>query len=160
MSGTRRKPGCLGPFVDGYRGYLLERGYTPMTVRNQLVLLGAVGRWMDREDVPVERLDQAVVGDCLAGHRVECGWARSQGPVTLLAYLAGPGLLAAPVPVQLTVADQLVSDYRDRMMIERGLGEQTARGAVGLARALPRCARSRLTTWHPGRSLITGGWPC
>ncbi len=69
MSGSRRKPGRLGPFVDGYRVWLLERGYTPGSVRGMLKLLGHLGRWMEREgrgpgelDVaalePVERADQ------------------------------------------------------------------------------------------------------
>ena len=133
MSGTRRKPGRLGPFVDGYRGYLLERGYTPATVRNQLVLLGALGRWMDREDRAVERLDRAMVSDCLAEHRWEHGWARSQSPVTLLAYLSELGMLASPGPARLTAVDQLVGEYRDWMISERGLAEQTVRGAVRLA---------------------------
>ena len=47
MSGTRRKPGCLGPFVEGYRVRLLELGYTPGTVRGMLKVLGQLGRWMD-----------------------------------------------------------------------------------------------------------------
>jgi hypothetical protein len=30
MSGTRRNPGPLGPYVDGYRARLLELGYAPL----------------------------------------------------------------------------------------------------------------------------------
>jgi hypothetical protein len=29
MSGSRRKPGPLEPFVDDYRAWLLGRGYSP-----------------------------------------------------------------------------------------------------------------------------------
>ena len=47
MSGTRRKPGRLGPFVEGYRARLLELGCTPGTVRGMLKVLGQLGRWMD-----------------------------------------------------------------------------------------------------------------
>ncbi len=36
MSGTRRRPGLLGPHVQGYQGWLLDLGYTPATVRNML----------------------------------------------------------------------------------------------------------------------------
>jgi len=43
MSGTRRKPGRLGPFVEGYRVRLLELGYSPQTVRAMLKVLGPVG---------------------------------------------------------------------------------------------------------------------
>ena len=50
MSGTRRKPGRLGPFVEGYRAWLLERGYSPSSVTRSLIALGHLGRWMERED--------------------------------------------------------------------------------------------------------------
>jgi hypothetical protein len=50
MSGTRRRPGRLGPFVEGYRVWLLEAGYTPQTVRAMLKELGSLGRWMDAGD--------------------------------------------------------------------------------------------------------------
>jgi hypothetical protein len=45
MSGTRRKPGGLGPQVEGYQAWLLQRGYTSSTLRNMLKELGQVGRW-------------------------------------------------------------------------------------------------------------------
>ena len=48
MSGTRRKPGRLGPQVEGYRAWLAGRGYTPSTVRNMLKDLGQVGRVASR----------------------------------------------------------------------------------------------------------------
>ena len=40
MASTRRKPGQLGPQVEGYRAWLAHRGYTPQTVRNTLADLG------------------------------------------------------------------------------------------------------------------------
>ncbi len=36
MSGTRRRPGRMGPFIEGFSARLLEVGYTPPTVRNML----------------------------------------------------------------------------------------------------------------------------
>ena len=49
MSGSRRKPGRLGPFVEGYRVWLLEAGYTPQTVRMMLRVLGGwVAGWTPR----------------------------------------------------------------------------------------------------------------
>ena len=56
MSGTRRRPGRLGPFVEGYRVWLLTAGYTPQTVRMMLRDLSRLGRWMDAEDVQIGAL--------------------------------------------------------------------------------------------------------
>ena len=51
MSGTRRKPGRLGPFVEDYRAWLSVREYTPETTRNMLKELGVLGRWMTEQGV-------------------------------------------------------------------------------------------------------------
>src|SRR5205809_467839 len=71
MSGTRRKPGRLGPFVEGYRVWLLERGYTPETVRGMLKVLGHLGRWMEREDREPGELDVAALEAFLACLRAD-----------------------------------------------------------------------------------------
>jgi hypothetical protein len=46
MSGTRRKPGLLGPYVEGYSAWLVRRGHTALTARNMLKEFGQVGRWL------------------------------------------------------------------------------------------------------------------
>ena len=49
MSGHQRKPGQLGPYVGGYRCWLLELGYTLGTVRGQLKVVGPLSPWMADE---------------------------------------------------------------------------------------------------------------
>ena len=44
MGTTRRKPGSLGPYVEGYSASLARRGYTALTARNMLKEFGQVGR--------------------------------------------------------------------------------------------------------------------
>ena len=66
MASTRRKPGQLGPQVEGYRAWLAQRGYTLQTVRNMLADLGRVGRWMSREGLVTAQLDE----DAMAAFRV------------------------------------------------------------------------------------------
>ena len=56
MSGSRRKPGPLGPFVDGYRAWLVGRGYSPCVVVRSLVTLGHLGRWLERNALAVDLL--------------------------------------------------------------------------------------------------------
>lgn len=43
MSGPKRKAGPLWPYVEGYREWLTQRGYTPGTVRNMLKDIGQGG---------------------------------------------------------------------------------------------------------------------
>ena len=52
MTGRRRKPGRMGPFIEGYRAWLAERGYTPGTIVGMLAMAGGLGRWMDARVLP------------------------------------------------------------------------------------------------------------
>jgi hypothetical protein len=54
---SRLEPGPLGPFVEGYRAWLLERGYAPGSVEQELRYLGMLGRWMVAEDLAVGQLN-------------------------------------------------------------------------------------------------------
>ena len=62
MSGTRRKAGLLGSQVEGYRAWLLRRGYTPQTVRNMLKDLGQLGLWSAAEGLELADLNERADG--------------------------------------------------------------------------------------------------
>ncbi len=53
MSGSRRKPGPLGPFVEGYRAWLLGRGYSQQSQVRPLQ-----GRELDVLRLVVKRHDE------------------------------------------------------------------------------------------------------
>lgn len=61
MSGTRRKRGRLGPFVESYRAWLWARDYTPGTTRGMLRVLGQLGRWMSEEGLEPGRVNAAAI---------------------------------------------------------------------------------------------------
>ncbi len=44
MTGRRRKPGSMGPFIEGYRAWLAERDYTRGTIVGMLAMAGGLGR--------------------------------------------------------------------------------------------------------------------
>lgn len=134
MSGTRRKPRPLGPYVEGYRSRLLELGYSPLSVTRSLTSLGHLGRWMAREDVDVDQLDGGAVKAFLAAHTKARGRLPTASVVPLLDYLREEGV-AAPEPARpLTPLGRLIADYREWLLVERGLASATVRGRVGLAR--------------------------
>jgi site-specific recombinase XerD len=137
MSGTRRKPGRLGPFVDGYRVWLLEAGYTPQTVRGMLMVLGQLGRWMASEGVEVGEVDVAAVESFLTslradGHR-RVPTVRALG--SLVAYLRDVGVMAPEDGLgDLTPVEVLVGAYRGWLVVERGLAAATVIRYETLAR--------------------------
>ena len=73
MSGSRRKPGPLGPFVDGYGTWLIGRGYSSSAVVRSLVTLGHLRRWLERDALAVDRLTDEAVSSFLAEYRDDRG---------------------------------------------------------------------------------------
>ena len=126
MASTRRKPGQLGPQVEGYRAWLTHRGYTPQTVRNMLADLGRVGRWMSREGLVTAQLDE----DAMAAFRAAwqaAGRRRALGPramMPLLSYLREAGVTPAAGPPR-TPVEALLAEYRMWLVGERGLAAAT-----------------------------------
>lgn len=136
MAGTRRKPGRLGPYVDGYRSRLLSLGHTPGTVRGQLGLLGQLGRWMSSEGLASSELDAARVEDFLAARRAE-GHRRvpsMRSFAALLEYLTDERVIAPDDASPRNASDGLLVAYRDWLVGDRGLAPLTVLRYEKLAR--------------------------
>jgi len=126
MAGTRRKPGLLGPQVEGYRDWLTGRGYASATVRNMLKDLGQVGRWLAAEGLGVADLDEDRVAQFLAW-RHDAGHRRVPGPrglAPLLRYLRETGVVRA-ARASTAPLDVLIDRYRRWLCEDRGLAAQT-----------------------------------
>lgn len=134
MAGRRRKPGRMGPFIEGYRAWLAELGYTPGTVINMLAMAGDLGRWMDSRDIVASDLNRAVIAEFLAAMRaagMRCV-PGTRGLDRLLEYLRHEGVLAAAA-VPATPDEELVKRYRRWLVDDRGLAEATVVRYVKLA---------------------------
>lgn len=137
MSGTRRKPGRLGPFVEGYRVRLLQLGYTPETVREMLKVLGQLGRWMASEGVELGQLDAAAIDEFLAARRAggDRRVPRVRALGQLLRYLRDVGVMSPEGgPRELTPLERLIAEYHGWLVDERGLASATVLRYEKLAR--------------------------
>jgi len=126
MGSPRRKPGQLGPQVEGYQAWLAHRGYTPQTIRNMLADLGRLGRWMSGEGLAPAKLDEDVMAAFLAA-RQAVGRGRALGPramIPLLSYLREAGVSPAAKPPQGPL-EVLLGEYRIWLVRERGLAVAT-----------------------------------
>lgn len=131
MVGTRRKPGRMGSYVEGYRAWLIETGYTSGTVRNMLQILGDLGRWMEQQEVEPAELGL----ETLEAFRQE--WALARMPsmrslAPLAEFLKSQGLFADRVMPE-TPADVLLADYRLWLIRQRGLSAATVLRYVNTA---------------------------
>lgn len=126
MSGTRRKPGRMGPYIDGLGVWLTGLGYTPGTVRAMLKVVGHLGRWMADGDVAVSDLNEGAIEafrEALrAGGARPVPSLRSFRP--LFGYLDNLGV-STPVDVALTPVAKVIADFRGWLIGERGLAATT-----------------------------------
>jgi len=136
MSVTRRKPGRLGPFVEGYRVWLLAAGYTPQTVRMMLRDLSRLGRWMDAEDVQIGVLTVTGVESWLAARRAAdgCRVPTVRALRALLSYLSEVGVMGEEEPLVLSPVEALIDGYRGWLIADRGLAAMTVLRYETLAR--------------------------
>ena len=136
MSGTRRKPGTMGPFVEGFGLRLVELGYTPGSLRGLLKGVGQLGRWMAIEDVKLEQLGSEAI-DAFARARRTDGFQRvpsRSSLLLLLDYLRDAGVVAEEVTAPSSVLDRMVDEYRRWLIIDRGLAPMTVARYESLAR--------------------------
>jgi site-specific recombinase XerD len=136
VSESRLKPGGLGPFVDGYRGWLLERGYLPGTVGHELRFLSALGRWMIDAGLEVGQLDERLVDAFVEARRAEglLSSAIARGSRSLLIYLRELGVVAPGRDQALSPLRELIDSYREWLLVERGLAVITVVRYEALAR--------------------------
>ena len=134
MTGRRRKPGGMGPFIEGYRAWLAGRGYTPGTIVGMLAVAGGLGRWMDARGLAPGDLDRAAITEfCDARRAAGMRWVPgAHGLDPLLEYLDDLGVLgghcAPGTPVEV-----LAERYRRWLVTDRGLAEATVTRYVKLA---------------------------
>ncbi len=137
--------GPLEPHVTGFAEGLLRQGYTRSSAGQQVCFIAHLDRWMQAADVGLGELDGPAIGRYLAERRtagyVEYRSEKALRP--LLDYLAPLGVLPGPVPAPPDVVDQLLDDYRDFLLRERGL---TAGTAVPRLRGLRATVRGEPAT--------------
>lgn len=134
MSGNRRNAGRLDSFVDGYRVWLLERGYSPGTVGHELAFLGALGRWMVDQGLEVAQLDGGVIDAFMERRRVEVSSWAARRSRSLLIYLRELGVAGREREVPSTPLVELIDSYRKWLVDERGLAPLTVGRYEALAR--------------------------
>jgi len=127
MSGTRRKPGDLGEYIQGMKSTLLTLGYTPGTTRNMLKVVGQIGRWLQAEGLSVADLDEVKLERFIAD-RQKAGFRQIQHRgvfVVLLRLLRSMDVIPARAVISPTAVEALVENYRQWLVAERDLAPTT-----------------------------------
>lgn len=127
MGTTRRKSGVLAAEIEPYRQWLLERGFTPGTVRLLLRNVSQLGVWLQERGLAGTNIDRACLDELFAQRRA-LGRGGVPGPLgtsRLLSFLDERGLLAAAPRVQPSALQQLLEEFRGWLIGERNLSAST-----------------------------------
>jgi integrase/recombinase XerD len=130
--------GPVAPFADAYRAELLDLGYTPLSVINELRQAARFSRWLEQDGLTVAEVSGVRVEEFVAVQRAS-GCDRHSlsrpGLRCLLDVLRGLGVLAAEEPaVAASPTDVLLARFERYLIAERGL----AAGTVALSLACVR----------------------
>ena len=136
-------PGPLEQYAPGFRSWLLDKGYTPLTTVPQLQLMAHVSRWLERERLTAAGLTGQEAARFLATRRAAGRPRHPAGLRPLLDYLRGLGAIPPepPEPPQ-DAASVLIAEFAEYLRSERGLapmtvGAYSSRAARFLARYAP-----------------------
>jgi len=118
--------GPLAGYAAGYRRELERRGFSPRTVRGQLLVMAQLDRWLLASGIPLESA-AARAGEFFATRRA-IGQRRVptiQTLAPLFAYLRGQEVLPPEAPTAATAVEDLLASYRCCLVRERGVAPLT-----------------------------------
>lgn len=106
----------MAAFAEGFLSELERLGYRPGSAELQMVLMGRVSCWLEREGLGARDLGAVEVDRMVASWRAAASpGARvptARSLVGLLGYLRAEGVLALEPPAAGTALDALLADYR------------------------------------------------
>lgn len=125
-----RVSGPLARYAAGFAAKLTERGYTDLSLRNQLMVVAHFSRWLEAKRIAVPELTRESVDRYL---RVRCRtrtcWRSIRGLTPLLTFLGHAAIVEAGGPAD----SDLVARYR-ASLVERGLSATSQHAYVDVAR--------------------------
>ncbi len=129
--------GPLAIHIDIFAEQLTRQGYSTATARDKLRLIAHLSRWLDRDKLPVEHLNEACI------ERFRC-YRRRQGRVdrhaastckALLEQLREASVISlSPEPREDNVQRRIEDDYTQYLVQERGLASSTVINYVAIVR--------------------------
>jgi integrase/recombinase XerD len=118
VAASVRMSGPLTRFREGFAAELTARGYTDLSLANQLRVMADLSRWLDAEAITLDRIDHAVVSRFLEKRRRTRTQFVSRAAIDpLLGHLTAAGaIVVAPLPPR--------SRREDLIAYERYLAEE------------------------------------
>ena len=129
--------GPLAIYIDAFAELLTRQGYASATARDKLRLIAHLSRWLDRDKLPVEELNEACI-ERFRCYRCRQGRVDRHAAATCKALLqqlrAASVIPPSPEPREDNVQRRIEDDYRQYLVQERGLASATIINYVAIVR--------------------------
>ena len=135
---TVRISGPLTRYVEGFAAELRARGYTELSLANQLRLMSDLSRWLTSKRIRVEDIDLAQMDRFLVKRRrTHTQFTSERALAPLLAHLQAVGAVEAFVVAKLP-RTELLREYERYIVEERGVAAAVRERYLAVAEAFLR----------------------
>ena len=137
-SQQRLRAGPLRRAIDGFAAWLAIEGYAYRSAAAKLRFVGNLSRWLEREELGVEALDdQRVEAFLLARGPTSGRGGKATTGRQLLCYLRGSGVIPAAVsrPCSDAPIERIQRTYERFLVDERGVSPATVTNYLPIVRA-------------------------
>lgn len=130
--------GPLAPYQEGLWKDLLQRGYAPASTQNLLNLASHLSLWLEAEEIDPSDFTRDRIDSFLAQRRLSgITWRLTpRGLEPILLYLRTRGVVppSEPPPPDDSLRGQLLQDYNNYLLKERGVTDNTASSYLRVSR--------------------------
>jgi site-specific recombinase XerD len=128
----RLRQGPLSEHLDAYAASVAEQGYRRHSIRQQIVVIADLSRWLMQKQIAVRDLDGTVVDRFLRLRRKQQRVRRGdpKALARLLAMLRQSGVVKQPQAAGASALSRVISEYQRYLLQERGLSQPTLQNYV------------------------------
>jgi site-specific recombinase XerD len=128
----RLRQGPLSEHLDAYAAGLTEQGYGRDSIRQQIIVIADLSRWLKQKDIDVLNLDGIVVDHFLRLRRKQRRVRRGdpKALARLLAMLRQTGVVKQHRPVEDDIQSKVIDEFRRYLLEERSLSQATLHNYV------------------------------
>ena len=129
----RLRQGPLSEHLDAYAASVAEQGYARQSIRQQIVVIADLSRWLKQKHIDIQDLDGIVVDRFLRLRRKQQRVRRGDPKALqrLLAMFCQTGVLKQhPPPVKDNTRVKVIDEFRRYLSQERGLSQSTLHNYV------------------------------
>src|SRR5260370_19070221 len=129
----RLRQGPLSVHLDAYAAAIAQQGYARHSIRNQVVVIADLSRWLQRKHIPLQDLDGNVVDRFLQHHQRQNGVCRGDAGILsrFLAWLGQTGVVEQQrEPATKGPRQNVTHQFQHYLLQERRLSNATLQNYV------------------------------